>query len=101
MGAEAISIYTQPGTEYNLSRCRNYVYNMAGNAVDALIKIEGTEGFLEGLKGRHIKPNPKYIQMIEDEREKERRRLSFEGVPLRDTPNPKFVQKREAADNES
>ena len=68
MGAEAISIYTQPGTEYNLSRCRNYVYNMAGNAVDALIKIEGTEGFLEGLKGRHIKPNPKYIQMIEDEK---------------------------------
>jgi hypothetical protein len=100
-GAEEISIYVKPGTEYNLSRCRNYVYNMAGNAVDALMKIEGVDGFLEGLRERHIKPNPKYIQLIEDEREKERRRLSFEGEPLRDTPNPKFVKKREAADNES
>ena len=72
MGAEAISIYVKPGTEYNLARCRNYVYNMAGNAVDALVKIEGVEGFLEGLKGRHIKPNPKYIQLIEDEATRKR-----------------------------
>ena len=67
-GAEAISIYSQPGTEYNLVRCRNYVYNMAGNAVDALVKIEGVDGFLAGLKDRHIKQNMKYIQLIEDAR---------------------------------
>ena len=66
--AEAISIYVKPGTEYNLARCRNYVYNMAGNAVDALIEIEGIDGFIEGVKGRRIKPNPKYIQLIEDEK---------------------------------
>lgn len=72
-GAEAISIYSQPGTEYNLARCENYVFNMAGNAVDAVIKVKGVEGFLEGLGKRHIKPNPKYIQMIEDERDRKRK----------------------------
>ena len=72
-GAGAISIYVKPGADYNLDRCRNYVYNMAGNAVDALVQLDGMEGFVEGLKKRHIKQNPKYIMMIEDERERRRR----------------------------
>ena len=71
MGAEAISIYSQPGTEYNLSRLENYVCNMAGNAVDALLKIRGVDGFIEKLKDRHIKPNPKYIMLIEDEKRRQ------------------------------
>lgn len=81
-GAEAISIYSQPGTDYNLSRLENYVCNMAGNAVDALVKIRGVDGFLEKLKDRHIKPNPKYIMLIEDEKrrreEAEKRRREEE-----------------------
>ncbi len=83
-GAEAISIYSQPGTEYNLSRLENYVCNMAGNAVDALLKIKGMDGFLEKLKDRHIKPNPKYIMLIEDEKrrqeEVEKRRKEEEEI---------------------
>ena len=67
-GAVAISIYVKPGADYNLARLENYVYNMAGNAVDALVKIRGVDVFLEKLEKRHIKLNPKYLQLIEDAR---------------------------------
>ncbi len=63
--ASALSIYVKPGVDYNLTRCKNYVYNMAGNAVDALIKIQGIDGFLADLRARYIKMNPKYIHLVE------------------------------------
>ena len=63
-GAEAISIYRSPGTDYNLARCENYVFNSAGNAVDALLKIHGTEVFLHLLSQRKINENPKYLNLI-------------------------------------
>lgn len=59
-GAARISIYEKPGMEYNLARCENYVYNQAGNAIDALIDIYGIEAFYKNLKKRHTGKNPKY-----------------------------------------
>ena len=63
-GAEAISIYRSPGTDYNLARCQNYVFNSAGNAVDALLQIHGTDMFLKLLSQRKISNNPKYLNLI-------------------------------------
>lgn len=63
-GAKAISIYRSPGTDYNLARCQNYVFNSAGNAIDALLKIHGTNIFLKLLAERNINQNPKYLNLI-------------------------------------
>lgn len=68
-GAQAISIYEKPGMDYNFDRCHNYVVNMAGNAVDAYIKISGIEGLQRALKERSSKPNPKYDRLIAECRE--------------------------------
>jgi hypothetical protein len=62
--ASAISIYERPGLEYNLDRCENFVINLAGNAVDAYIKIVGVPGFLEALKERRTRRNPKYDALV-------------------------------------
>ena len=86
-GASAISIYTQPGTEYNLARLTEYVINMAGNAVDALIDVEGFEGFLEALKTRRIKPNPKYTALVAYEKEKRDQHEEFYRVILPKYPD--------------
>ena len=63
-GAEARSIYVKPGTDYNLARCCDYVYNQAGNAVDALLHIYGPDLFQKLLEKRTIQPNPKYLNLI-------------------------------------
>ena len=63
-GAEALSIYVKPGTDYNLARCANYVFNSAGNAVDALIQIYGPDLFQKLLSQRTIQQNPKYTNLI-------------------------------------
>lgn len=61
---EAISIYESPGIEYNFDRACNYVFNLAGNAIDCVIEGLGIDGFIDGLKNRSIKPNPKYRQAL-------------------------------------
>ena len=62
--ASKISLYVKPGVEYNLDRCKDYVYNMAGNAVDCLIKILGYEQFVDELNHRRIKSNKKYDDLV-------------------------------------
>lgn len=69
--ADKLSIYVKPGTDYNMARMTNYVYNQAGNAIDATIQILGVDGFLKELHARDTKPNPKY-KMIVDECKRER-----------------------------
>lgn len=63
-GAAPLSIYVTPGVDYNLERCENYVFNSAGNAIDALIKIHGKEKFMRLLSKRKIQQNPKYINLV-------------------------------------
>ncbi len=65
-GASPISIYKNPGVDYNLERCENYVFNSAGNAVDALIQIHGKEKFIRLLSKRKIQQNPKYISLVKE-----------------------------------
>lgn len=62
--AEKISIFTPCNNEYNLKQCEHYVYEMAGNAVSALIEIKGVERFLEELKRRKSETSFKYKDLI-------------------------------------
>lgn len=59
-----ISIYTAPGLEYNVDRCREYVVNQAGNAIDCLIKIYGLNEFRTMIDNRSTSTNPKYENLV-------------------------------------
>lgn len=61
-----ISIYSKPGLQYNLLNCENFVYNQAGNAINALLQVYDVDTFLEKLYERKTRPNPKYTQMVND-----------------------------------
>ena len=62
--AEKISIYIKPGVEYNLERLDSFVFNQAGNAIDAAIAIHGVVGFHNMVSERKVKPNPKYKEIV-------------------------------------
>lgn len=62
--AQRISIYQSPGMEYNEERCRRYVVNQAGNAIDAMIKMYGLEEFAQMIEDRPVMPNPKYELLV-------------------------------------
>lgn len=66
--AEKISIYTAPGMEYNEEKCKNYVVNQAGNAIDACIQMYGYDEFLKMIEERQTLPNPKYEALIKRHR---------------------------------
>lgn len=66
IGAAAkLSIYEKPGVEYNLSNCEHYVFEQAGNAINALLQIYDVDTFLQKLKKRKARRNPKYEQMVD------------------------------------
>lgn len=62
--AVAIQIAEKPGVRYNLLNCENFVYNQAGNAINALLQVYDVETFLKKLQERKSKPNPKYSEMV-------------------------------------
>ena len=66
--AEKISIYQSPGMEYNEERCKHYVINQAGNAIDACIQMYGLYEFERMIQARTTAPNPKYQQLIQQHR---------------------------------
>ncbi|MBR5268290.1 MAG: replication initiation factor domain-containing protein [Lachnospiraceae bacterium] len=66
--AEKISIYQAPGMEYNEERCRRFVVNQAGNAIDACIQMYGLEEFANMIKNRETAPNPKYEEIVKRHR---------------------------------
>lgn len=62
-----IKIFTYPGAEYNMERCRHYVFDMAGNAIDAMLQIcDNMDDFMTLLDSRHCKPNPKYELLVKE-----------------------------------
>lgn len=66
--AERISIYTAPGMEYNEERCKSYVVNQAGNAIDACIQMYGIDEFAKLIETREVARNPKYDMLIKQHR---------------------------------
>lgn len=67
--AVKISIYRSPGMEYNEARCRRYVVNQAGNAIDAMLKMYGVDEFAGMIADRPTKPNPKYDMVVRQHEE--------------------------------
>ena len=62
-----IKIFTYPGGAYNMERCRHYVFDMAGNAIDAMLQIyDNFDDFLSVLNARQCKPNPKYELLVKE-----------------------------------
>lgn len=85
-GAQRISIFTAPGMEYNEERCRNYVVNQAGNAIDACIRMYGIDEFESMIENRKIMKNPKYDLVVQRHNfeilaERVRRWLTLEDDP--------------------
>lgn len=65
--AQAIKLWHNPGTEYNLTRCENFVYKQAGNAIKALSELYGPEVFFEKLQDQRKGPLPvKYRAILEN-----------------------------------
>lgn len=62
-----IKIFTYPGAEYNMESCRHYVFDMAGNAIDAMVQIcDDMDDFMSLLHSRRCKPNPKYELLVKE-----------------------------------
>lgn len=66
--AERISIYQSPGMEYNEERCKRYVVNQAGNAIDACIQMYGLYEFEKMIQERPVSHNPKYDMVVKQHR---------------------------------
>lgn len=66
-----LSIYKKPGLGYNLQKCKEYVSRQAGNAVDALLRIYGIEGFQKLIDERTVKQNPKYKNLVQEVRDQQ------------------------------
>lgn len=66
--AERISIYQSPGMEYNEERCKRYVINQAGNAIDACIQMYGLYEFEKMIQERPVSHNPKYDMVVKQHR---------------------------------
>ena len=65
-GIHSISIAEKPGVEYNVLNVTDFVVNHVGNAIDCIIKVYGAVRFIEMLKARTCKPNPKYKKIVDD-----------------------------------
>lgn len=66
--AARIRLYQKPGTEYNLYNLEQYVYRQAGNAISALLEIQGEELFKKKLQERGTYVNPKYRALVDQYR---------------------------------
>lgn len=64
---EAIQLYSEPGTEYNLQKLDYFVHNRIGNAIYTSIQVHGIDKFLEILKAQKPKKmNSKYTHILEN-----------------------------------
>ena len=62
-----IKIFSSPGGEYNVEKCKHYVADMAGNAIAAMLEICGsTDEFERLIAARQCKPNPKYDVILKE-----------------------------------
>lgn len=62
-----ISVYTRCDQEYNYYRMCNFIQHTCGNALNALIELDGLEGLQKLVEDRNTKPNPKYEALIINE----------------------------------
>lgn len=74
-GAERVRLWSSPGTEYNEKKCKTFVFQHAGNAIDACLQMYGEDQFFQLLKDRPTKPNPKYAALVQEVQRRQRDEL--------------------------
>lgn len=62
--AERIRLWQQPGVDYNIINCEDFVFRQAGGAIYTLLELYGTELFLQKLKDQRGVLSPKYQRLL-------------------------------------
>ena len=62
----AVSVWSKPGVEYNLSACERYVMTQPVGSIKTLMQIHSEEGFLEMIRNAPAPKNPKYKRLISE-----------------------------------
>lgn len=78
--AKAISIAEKPGVIYNLSACEKYVLTQPVGSIKTLIKIYGSEAFIEMINNAPVPKNPKYRRLIAEAEQDRIHREEIAGV---------------------
>lgn len=63
-GIQKISVWSDPGVDYNEFHLSNYVINQAGNALDCYLRIFGMDDLIRELGQRSVKMSPKYQRLL-------------------------------------
>jgi phage replication initiation protein len=62
--AEKISLYTKPGTEYNLASLEHFVVHQAGASAATYIDVYGLDAYVTAIAGKlKASVNPKYTEL--------------------------------------
>lgn len=64
--AVRIRLWQQPGADYNIINCEDFVFRQAGGAIFTLLELYGTEVFLQKLKEQRGALSPKYQKLLAD-----------------------------------
>ena len=67
---EKVSLFTRCETEYNMSKCEEYVYRHCGNAIYTLLSVHGLKKFLKDLKSGKPVLTERYQKLINDNQAK-------------------------------
>lgn len=64
LGAQAISVYSAPGVEYNIFRLERYLVDQAGPSILCYAQIVGLDELLSQIKSKHMRISPKHQKLI-------------------------------------
>lgn len=80
--AARLSVWSKPGTIYNLSACERYLFTQPIGSIKTVIEVHGAEEFIEMVKRAPPPKNPKYKRLIDEYNEHQR--LSQENGVMRE-----------------
>lgn len=78
--ARAISVAERPGVIYNLSACEKYVLTQPVGSIKTLIRIYGSEAFIEMINSAPAPKNPKYKRLIAEAEQDQVYREEIAGI---------------------
>lgn len=59
-----ITIWSSPGTDYNMASLENFVVRCAGSAIDVYLRVWGFERLINQIKARNVALAPKYQKLL-------------------------------------
>lgn len=82
--SQSISVFTKKDINYNIKQVKNYVCNMAGNAVQCLINVYGIDEFQKLIDKRDIDYNAKYIRIEKQTKARTIKNPDYPFIPFSD-----------------